>query len=236
MAEKDKALAPISSSDKAETLIAQAISQGVPVETMERLLAMRKELKQEAAQEAFNAAMAAFQAAVPIIKKTKKVMDKFGKPRYSYAPLDSIVIQVRKPLKENGLSYTLDALVEEGWVSAFCKITHSQGHSEVSTFKIPVDKDSYMSAPQKFASAMTFAKRYAFCNALGILTGDEDTDATNTDNEAEEGRFNRLMDEIGKSEKGTLLKYKNSLIESKKYSEPHKKILIAAIDKILNAK
>lgn len=30
---------------------------------------------------------------------------------------------------------------------------------------------------------MTFAKRYAFCNALGILTGDEDTDGNNTEAE-----------------------------------------------------
>jgi hypothetical protein len=34
-----------------------------------------------------------------------------------------------------------------------------------------------MNEPQRFASALTFAKRYAFCNAFGILTGDEDDNA-----------------------------------------------------------
>ena len=34
-----------------------------------------------------------------------------------------------------------------------------------------------MSQTQVEAAALTFAKRYAFCNAFGILTGDEDTDA-----------------------------------------------------------
>jgi hypothetical protein len=33
-----------------------------------------------------------------------------------------------------------------------------------------------MNEQQKYASALTFAKRYSFCNSLGILTGDEDTD------------------------------------------------------------
>ena len=47
----------------------------------------------------------------------------------------------------------------------------------ISTFKVPIDKEGYMNAPQKFASALTFAKRYAFCNAFGILTGDEDDDS-----------------------------------------------------------
>ena len=33
-----------------------------------------------------------------------------------------------------------------------------------------------MSDSQKYAGALTFAKRYAFCNAFGILTADEDID------------------------------------------------------------
>ena len=33
-----------------------------------------------------------------------------------------------------------------------------------------------MSPMQSFGAAMTFAKRYAFCNAFGILTADEDRD------------------------------------------------------------
>jgi hypothetical protein len=43
--------------------------------------------------------------------------------------------------------------------------------------------DGYMTAPQKYASAQTFAKRYALCNVLGISTGDEDTDATDVNKE-----------------------------------------------------
>jgi len=33
-----------------------------------------------------------------------------------------------------------------------------------------------MSAPQVVAATITFRKRYAFCNAFGIMTGDEDID------------------------------------------------------------
>ena len=40
-----------------------------------------------------------------------------------------------------------------------------------------------MTAPQKYASAQTFAKRYSLCNALGISTGEEDTDATDVKKE-----------------------------------------------------
>src|SRR3990167_3631694 len=161
----------------AESLIAQAIDKGVAVETMEKLLSMRRELKAEFAKEAYDSAMSRFQTDCPVIEKKKHVKNKDGSTRYSYAPLESIVSQVKIRLQQNGFSYAIDAQVQDGWVTAICKITHSQGHSEVSSFNVPVEKDSYMNEPQKFASALTFAKRYAFCNAFGILTGDEDDDS-----------------------------------------------------------
>jgi len=74
---------------------------------------------------------------------------------------------------------------EPGFITAVCKITHNLGHSEESAFRIPIDTEGYMSAPQKYASALTFAKRYAFCNALGILTGEDDFDATDVEKKPE---------------------------------------------------
>src|SRR5512147_98529 len=89
-----------------EALIAKAIDKNVPVETMERLLAMRRELKAEWAKSQFDRAMAAFQAECPVIEKTSKVS--FGTTNYSYAALDEIVKQVKALLAQNGFSYTFD--------------------------------------------------------------------------------------------------------------------------------
>lgn len=164
-------------SSSVESFISKAIEQNLPVETMERLLAMRKDLKAEHAKEAFIASMAKFQSECPVITKDTIVKDKYGKERYRYAALDSIVKQVKEPLGRNGFSYTIDVKNADSVITAMCKITHILGHSEVSSFEAPIDKDAYMSAPQKYGAASTFAKRYAFQNALGILTGDEDTNA-----------------------------------------------------------
>lgn len=165
----------------AEALIGQAIDKNVPVETMEKLLAMRRELKAEAAKAAFDQAMSDFQSQCPTITKSKEVKDKHGNHRYNFAPIDVIVSEVRPLLKACGLSFGVNTKVEEKWVNVVVVVKHTMGHSEVSEFKVPVDQDAYMSAPQKFAAALTFAKRYAFCNAFGILTGDEDNDAVDTD-------------------------------------------------------
>ena len=177
-----------------ESLIGQAISKGASIETLEKLLAMRKELKSEQATEAFTGAIASFQSECPVIKKEKKVMNKDGKSiRYKYAPLDSIVSQVQKALANAGLSYSFDEKKDEKSITAICKITHKLGHSEISSFQIPIGAEEYMSDPQKHGARITFAKRYAFCNALGILTGDEDSDAIEEKNTE---KLDKLAEEV----------------------------------------
>lgn len=162
-----------------DSFITQALSNNISVEIMEKLFALREKAKAEVAKEAFVSAMAKFQSACPVIEKKKKVMDKDGqKVRYMYAPLDSIVSQVKTPLGNNNLFYSFKEEKDEQFLTAICTITHSLGHSETSSFKVPIGTEAYMNDTQKYGARMTFAKRYAFCNALGILTGDEDTDAT----------------------------------------------------------
>lgn len=161
-----------------EELIQQAITQGASVETMEKLLAMRRELRAEAAKEAFDEAMARFQAECPVIKKTSKVYEKDKRTvRYSFAPIDSIVDQVKEPLANNGLSYTVIVENSEKGMTVICRVKHILGHSEDSPFFVPIGTEAYMSDVQKYGARSTFAKRYAFCNAFGIMTGDGDTDA-----------------------------------------------------------
>jgi len=223
-----------------ESLIGQAINKKVSVETIERLLAMRRELKAEKAEEAYNFSMSRFQAECPIIKKAKQVLNKDKTLRYSYAPIDSIVKQVKGLIQKYGFSYTIDAIVDEKWVTAVCRVIHDFGHSETSQFKIPIDSEAYMNQSQKFASALTFAKRYAFCNAFGILTGDEDDDSMNTkakEKKDAKGVCQLAREAIEREDDVIIL---NELIpkiqESKLYNQAQKDKLIKIInDKVKKA-
>ncbi len=186
MEKKTKEVAVRKENVSIESVIQNAIDKGVPVETMEKLLAMRRELKAEAAKEAFTTALSQFQRDCPVIKKTKQVMNKDGRTiRYSYAPLDGIVGQIKKPVADNDLSYSWDVKNPDGHMEVTCEVTHVLGHSKTSTLQIPIDKDGFMTAPQKYASAQTYAKRYTLINALGISTGDDDTDAVDVGKEPE---------------------------------------------------
>lgn len=167
---------PAVQDSSAERLIQQAITAGTSVDVMERLLAMRAQLRSENAREAFDRAMANFQAECPTIVKTKEVKSG-GQVLYRYAPIESIVEQVKPYLKGNGFSYRTQVDLTDTGVRATIHVKHELGHAEGTSMEVPLgNKTGIMSSSQQTAAASTFAKRYAFLNAFGILTADEDND------------------------------------------------------------
>jgi hypothetical protein len=168
-------------STSVEGMIVRAIDKGISVDGLERLLAMRDRIKAEQARSTFYDALGAFQSECPIIPKTKTVEfqgRQGGTTSYRYAPLEVIVKVVAPLLYRHGLTYRFDTRFEESPPAQVvtCIVNHADGHSESSEFRSPVDAGARMTVMQQSASALTYAKRYAFTNALGILTGDEDND------------------------------------------------------------
>lgn len=158
--------------DEATALISQAINKGVDVATMEKLLAMRRELNAEKAKAAYDTAMADFQAECPTIEKKTQGYN------YKYADLTTIIEQVKDLLARHGFSYTFDTDEVDNAIIVYCKVKHIAGHMEISKAQIKRETTTKMNASQQSGAAMTYGKRYAFVNAFGILTGDEDTDAS----------------------------------------------------------
>ena len=161
---------------QAMDFIRQALDKQVPVETMEKLLAMRETLQREWARQRFYEALTAFQEECPEILKDQVVTNKDGTVRYKYASLDNIIKTIKPLLKRHGFSYRFESEFDSEAVVVSCIIQHIDGHSERASFRAPIDHSAHMSAVQKWGSALTYAKRYSLCLALGIVT-DEDTDA-----------------------------------------------------------
>lgn len=181
----DSVLSVVAQNDKPEAqetnaLLAMAVEKGANIDTLERLMALRKEMLAEKAKEEFNNAMALFQSECPIIEKRKEVTTNTGKVAYTYAPIEVIVEQVKVLLQKHGFRYMVSMQYDGITVKATCKVVHAAGHEELSDFEVPLgNKTNVMSNSQVVAAASTFAKRYAFLNAFGIMTGDEDNDGAN---------------------------------------------------------
>jgi len=181
-----------------ESLISKAIENGLTAETMEKFLAMRRELKAEFAREEFIKAMSAFQSECPIVKSSKdggKVKET-GKVAYRYAPMEDVANdEIRKLIAKNGLSYTIKSGRKDGVFFATCIKSHIAGYSEETTFEVSTaSKTGVMSEAQAEAAAMSFATRYAFRNAFGIIVGgDDDEDKLS---ESEKKQFDSLKKEM----------------------------------------
>jgi hypothetical protein len=159
-----------------QLIVSEAIKKESPTEVMRELFAYQREREDKYAREQYGQAMAEFQAECPTIEKTRQ-----GN-KSKFASLDDIVGQTKELRTRHGFSFRF----EEDADRVACVVTHKNGHSERSTFPIMAEKimskagGAVRSANQDYAAALTFAKRYAFCNAFGIMTGDADTDAIPT--------------------------------------------------------
>lgn len=172
-----------------DELLKQIILSGLSTDSIKLILDKIEEDKKNTAIKMFNAAMAIFQGECPIIPKREAVMNKDGvTKRYSFAPIEKIVEAVKPFISKNGFSYTTTTEISNGTMTSVVLVSHVDGYSRVSRFTVPIEKDAYMNDQQKWAAAQTFSMRYAFRNAFGILTGDEDDDAnslTQKENEEE---------------------------------------------------
>lgn len=160
-------------------LLYMAVERGTPVAELKELVALHEHMSQRQAQQAFAAAMAAFQAECPSIKKSstaKFATRSGGDMSYTFAALDEIAATVNPILARHGLSYTWDATVAGGALTCICTVRHCDGFSTASTITLPTDSQSAMSSQQKVGSALTFARRLSLTSALGLTTTDDDVD------------------------------------------------------------
>jgi hypothetical protein len=113
-------------------------------------------------------ALSKFQSEVPVIPKDGQA---YG---YKYAPLDTIIEHIRKPLAKHGLSF-IHLVGDNGSVS--CLLLHESGEYIQSDYiTLPNDNSNNRTTPvQQMGSSITYAKRYTLSAMLGLAT-DEDND------------------------------------------------------------
>jgi len=151
-------------------LIREAITSGKSPEFMRELLAVRREWEADEARKAFNVSIADFQRRAPIISKGDTAHDK------QYARMDRIWREIRPLLTELGLSVTWQVCeLRDTICHVEGALRHRDGHGEKLVQDIPMPElIRGQNKAQQMGSAATYARRYALCAALGIVTGDDD--------------------------------------------------------------
>lgn len=160
-----------------QELFKKAIEKDASIDTLERLMKIREDIKKEKAKEEFFQALGEFQKRLKPISTDSQVLNKDGTVRYRYASLKKIMQEIQPLLSECGFSISFETERVGSDVKVSCILKHIAGHQEKSSFVIPIETSNYMNDIQKMGSTLTYAKRYALMGVLNIIVEDSDTDA-----------------------------------------------------------
>jgi len=173
-------------------VITHGIDKKVDPESMRALLDLQREIRKDAAIQAFNMAMQNFHATITPIKHDKRATIKAKQATskdftYTYASFAAVTEHVRPVADQFGFSwnfntvrcFTPDGKVIDGAFDIVCTISHIDGHSKNSTFPTFTDERvGSINKMQRTAGASTFGKRQAFISGFGLSTTDTDIDGT----------------------------------------------------------
>jgi hypothetical protein len=150
----------------------EALIEAKTPEDRRELLNFAERLDSIHARKAFFSSVADFQARCPIIEKADKAYDK------EYARLDRIWRTIRPLITELGLVVTWQTCeIKDGVCHLEGMLAQAKGHSIALRQDVPLPElIKGQNKAQQAASAQTYAKRYALCAALGIVTGDDSDD------------------------------------------------------------
>lgn len=160
---------PIQEISVLATISRLALDPKCDMEKLERLMALQERMEAKSALEAFNAAFAEMQCAMPSVEKrtenthTKKM----------YADLDDINFAVRPVMAKYGFGVSFKIVNQANGVSITGILMHKSGHREETTMILPLDVGAGRSAVQSVGSTTTYGKRYVMCALLNITSGDD---------------------------------------------------------------
>lgn len=158
------------------SLVERAVAQGAPLDMIERLIAMQERVEANNARKAFDAAIAAAKAEMPVINKNRLVdfTTQKGRTNYRHEDLAEIARTAGPILAKHGLSYRFRTAVEGRVVTVTCLVTHRDGHSEENTLAAAVDESGNKNHLQAIASASTYLQRMTLKASLGLAAGEDD--------------------------------------------------------------
>jgi hypothetical protein len=161
------------------SMIARAASDpACDLDKMERLMAMRKDMLGQQAEQDFNQAMNRAQSEMGRIRTNQENTQTHSKYA-DYAALDRAL----RPLYvKEGFALSFDtADAPEGLVRVLCHVSHSGGHTRTYRTDMPNDGkgakgNDVMTKTHASGAAMTYGMRYLLKMIFNVAIGEDDND------------------------------------------------------------
>lgn len=158
-------------------MLNRAVEQGANMDVLEKLMALQERWEASQARKAFDAAISAAKAEIPILLKNKLVdfVGQTGKrTTYKHETLDQVIDTIQPVLSRHGLDQRFRTESAPGFLTVICRISHRDGHSEENSLTAPVDTSGNKNPIQAIGSAQTYLQRYTLKSALGLAAAEDE--------------------------------------------------------------
>lgn len=177
MSENLPAAVPASATSELVRFLEIALhDQTIPLEKLDHLIAIHRELRNDEQETEFNAAFARLQAKLPILDKTHTIEVK-GKVRSKYTAYEDIHAAIQPLLEAERFTVTYGTRIESDTKITVIVSLQRDRIVRQTEVTLPLDKSEYRNVVQNYGATLTYCKRYALTLALNLVTKDQDDDA-----------------------------------------------------------
>lgn len=162
------------------SMLAKAVEGGADIDVLEKLMGLSERWEANQARKAFDNALSAAKAEIPVIFKNRTVdfTSAKGRTHYKHEDLAEIARTVSPILAKHGLSYRYRTTsnVNEP-VTVTCVVSHRDGHFEENTLSAGRDESGSKNSIQAVGSTLTYLQRMTLKAALGLAASEDDDGA-----------------------------------------------------------
>lgn len=182
-----------------QAMLSMAVARG-DTTLAEKLMDLADRWDKRNERKAFDAALAAAKAELPVIIKNREMNAGSGRTSYKYEDMAAIAKAIDPVLARHGLSYRFRTTGTASHLTVTCIIFHEAGHAEENSLTAPNDTSGSKNAVQSIGSTQTYLQRYTLKAALGLAASADDdgnggNDRADTISEEQAVKLTTLMKE-----------------------------------------
>lgn len=189
-------------------LLETALERNADEQVLAQLIDLHERTRENEARRAFEAALAAAKAEIPVIIKTQQAS--LGRTSYRHEDLAEIARTIGPILARHGLSYRFRSQTCGSEVTITCIVSHRDGYREENSLSAGADTSGEKNPIQAIGSTLTYLQRMSLKAALGLAAAEDDdgkaAGAPRTINRQQVRELLSLIDEVG-ADKDALLQF-----------------------------
>lgn len=189
-------------------LLETALERDADEQVLAQLIDLHERTREGEARRAFESALAAAKAEIPVIIKAQQAS--IGRTSYRHEDLAEIARTIGPILARHGLAYRFRSQTSGSEVTITCIVSHRDGYREENSLSAGADTSGEKNPIQAIGSTLTYLQRMSLKAALGLAAAEDDdgkaAGAARTINRQQVRELLSLIREVG-ADKEALLQF-----------------------------